>query len=290
MTALAAPYTLLRRDGEARISRPEPSHRTMGRHVSTPVDVLPERRAGLLRPEAARLIAERNFTVAFQPVVRLADSRPVSHEALLRLRPLPGGASQPARPFVDAVQGWGLGMALDEAVLDVALASWPRAADTPMSVNIGARSLGDPVFFARALVRLGGEGATVALEIAGPRDATDLPAMVAMVPALRAVGVRVVLDDFGPDEVSLACIRQTRFDEVKLSGAVVGEAVASERGRRLLRALVRLADATGARTVAKLIETVPQARLMRELGVGHGQGWLFGAPVPMATDRRRRAA
>jgi len=287
MTAFAAPYTLLRRDGEALVSRADPPRRPLDLPIAIPGMPAPERRNGLLRPEVARLIAERNFTVAFQPVVRLVDRRPVSHEALLRLRPAPGAPSQPTRAFVDAAQAWDLGAALDEAMLDVTLGAWPREATTPVSVNICARSLRDPVFFARLLTRISGEGATVAVELTGIHDGADLSAVSAMVPALRGVGVRVVLDDFAATEACLACMRATQFDEVKLAGAAVGDAVAGERGRKLLRALVALADAAGARTVAKLIETVPQAALMQELGVQYGQGWLFGAPALHNADRRK---
>jgi EAL domain-containing protein (putative c-di-GMP-specific phosphodiesterase class I) len=292
MTVLAAPYTLLRRDGEARISRADPPHRPMelpltgagGTRTATQ-----ERRGGLLRPEVARLIAERSFTMAFQPVVRLADRRVVSHEALLRLRLPPGAPAQPTRAFVDAAQGWDLGTALDEAALDVTLATWPRDAATPVSVNVSARSLRDPLFFARLLRRVTGEGANIAVEISGLATHADLPAVVAVVPALNVAGVRVVLDDFGPAEAALTAVQTARFDEVKVSGAVVGDAVAGERGRRLLRALVTLAEAAGARTVAKLIETEPQAALLRSLGLGYGQGWLFGAPALLKRDRRMAA-
>jgi EAL domain-containing protein (putative c-di-GMP-specific phosphodiesterase class I) len=80
-----------------------------------------------------------------------------------------------------------------------------------------------------------------------------------------------------------------RFDEVKFSARVIDAAMTSERGRALLRELARLADAAGARAVAKRIDTMPQARLMQDLGVTHGQGCLFGAPVLIAADRRRAA-
>ncbi len=285
MTALSSPYMLLRRDGEARISRADPLRHTLeltSRGNGMPA---PERHGGLLRPEVTRLIAERNFAVAFQPVVRLSDCRPVGHEALLRLPPQ-GTLHRSTRLFVDAAQAWNLGAALDEAVLDVTLATWPRTAQTPVSVNVCASSLGDPVFFARLLTRVAGEGATLAVEITGI-DAADPSAVIAVVPALRGVGMRVILDDFTSSDACLAAVQATRFDEVKLSGAVVGAAVESARGRKLLQALVALAEATGARAVAKLIETMPQAAMIEQAGVKFGQGWLFGAPVLPPAERRK---
>lgn len=281
MTVLPSPYVLLRRDGEAKISH-APSPCRMPDLLAIPdradIPEAIERRAGLLPKDLARLIADRNFTLAFQAVVRFSDRRPVSHEALFRLHPQ-AGVSQSTRSIVDAALDWGLGSALDLAVMDVALGTWPRNAATPVSVNVSARSLRDPVFFTTFLGRVSGEGAKVAVEISDLRDEAELPAIAALAPALRAAGVRVILDDFDAGAVALAAIKAARFDEVKFSAASVGAAVSGERGRRLLRALVALAEASDARTTAKLIETAPQAALMHELGVQCAQGWLFGAPA-----------
>jgi EAL domain-containing protein (putative c-di-GMP-specific phosphodiesterase class I) len=278
MTALASPYLLLRRDGEARVSRAQPLGHAleMVQGANAPS---PERRGGMLRTDVSRIIAARNFKLALQPVVRMEDLRPVGHEALLRLRPPPGASAQSTRGFVDLAQEWGFGTALDEAVLDAALATWGQTATTPVSVNIAARSLRDPVFFARLAGRVAGEGGRIAIEITGVAEFDDVPATVAAVAALRAAGVPVVLDDFGPGDAMLACLQAARFDDVKLAGAVVGEAVAAPRGEKLLVALVKAAEAAGARVVAKLVETEPQAARLRALGVVYGQGWLFGAPV-----------
>ncbi len=286
MTAMSAPYMLLRRDGETRVSRADPPRAAMDLPLGARLAA--DRRDGLSRSDVARLIAERGFSVAFQPVARLADRWMVSHEALLRLRPPPGMAPRPTRAFVDVAQGWGLGPALDEAVLDMALATRPPEAAC-VSVNIGVRSLRDPSFVGHLLARLGGDGDALAIELSGIAEAADLPPVAAFVPALRAAGVRVVLDDFIASEVMLTCVQVVRFDEVKFAGAVLGEAVAGARGRKLLSALLALAEAGGARAVAKLVETEAQAELLRTLGVRYGQGWLFGPPVVPAMDRRRAA-
>ncbi len=278
MTALAAPYLLLRRDGEARISRAGP--------MSGALDMLPGasaiaqgQRGGMPRADASGMIADRSFRLAFQPVVRTGDLRPVGHEALLRLRPQPSAPVQSTRAFVDEAQERGLGTALDEAVLETATAAWGHGARTPLSVNISARSLRDPVFFARLLGRVAGEGARIAVEITGVAAIDDVPAAVAAVAALRDVGVRVALDDFCAAEAMLACLQAARFDDVKLAGTIVGEAAESQRGERLLAALVKLAESAGARVIAKLVETEAQATLLRTVAVGYGQGWLFGVPT-----------
>lgn len=279
MTAVAAPYTLLRRDGQASLSSAE---------------MPAERRAGLLRADVERLIAERCFSLAFQPIVRLSNRLPVAHEALLRLRPPPGLPTLPTRAFATIAAEFGLAATLDTAVLDAALTAASRANCGPVSVNLSAHSLASRAFLANAAGRIRGDGALLIVEVIDAPDADDFAELAAGVEVLQRRGVRVALDDFCGDEAALACLRRVRFDWVKLSGDVLQAASRGERGRRLVRALLALARATGAETAAKMIETLPQAWLMEDLGVTLGQGWRFGAPGRLSrsadTGRPAKAA
>lgn len=239
-----------------------------------------ERRAGLTRAELAQVIAERRFSLAFQPIVDLSDRRAAYHEAFLRPRP-DGLPPLGARLCVELAADWGLGPALDLAVLDVALRAGRDAGGAPVSVNIGAAALADAAFLRAALARIGGAGAALLVELPALADLPRHPGLPAAIAALRQAGVRVCLDGVGDDAAALDGARLARFDQLKLSGAAVRAANAGARGRRLLTALVALARALGASVVAKQIETLPQAWLMAELGVRFGQGWLFGAPGPL---------
>ena len=63
---------------------------------------------------------------------------------------------------------------------------------------------------------------------------------------------------------------------MKIDGAYVHGAPRDARDRRLVMSMLELSRSLGARVIAEMIETEEQARLMRELGVELGQGWLFG--------------
>ncbi len=250
----------------------------LGRRQGAPLPVAEERRAGMTRAEMAGIISARRFTLAFQPVVKLADRRPVYHEAFLRLAPLPGGAQLPGGVFAQAAYGWGLGPALDAAVLDAALSEWARAGSTPVSVNIAAASLCAPAFLFPAQARIGGEGAALLLEVRADTPPPDPAAFREGAQAMQDLGVRLCLDGLGAAEGALACANLTHWEQMKLDGGVLRAAAAGERGRRLLAALVALATSAGSGAVAKHIETLPQAWLAQEAGIRLGQGWLFGAP------------
>jgi EAL domain-containing protein (putative c-di-GMP-specific phosphodiesterase class I) len=262
MTAVCAPYTLLRRAGEAQSPAAPPA----------------ERRAGLLREDVRQIIEQRHFSLAFQPVVRLSDRTVAAHEALLRLHPPAGLPKLPTGVFVELAAGWGLAQALDTAVLEMALGARGAA----MSANIAGRSLQDAAFMRRAISLIGDAAPRLLIEVTAAAGIDDMAAMAHGVAALQAAGVLVCLDDLGADAATLDCMRAVRFDQVKFAGTVVRAAAGGERGRRLAAALVALAAAVGAETVAKSVETLPQAWQMQELGVRHGQGWLFGSPGKLA--------
>ena len=88
----------------------------------------------------------------------------------------------------------------------------------------------------------------------------------------------VCIDDFGAGAGAFRYLRRFRVDHVKIDGAYVRDAVAGERGRAFVAAMVDLSLAAGAEATAEQVETEAAAEAMRGLGVRYGQGWLFGRP------------
>jgi len=238
-------------------------------------------RARSNRRSLLEVIRSRAFDLVYQPVVGLQDGRPHHLEALIR--PRSDGASLTADPgeFVSLAETVGLARELDQAVLERALGTLKHA-PVPVAVNLSALSLADPMFLRRLL-----EQATrlprgrLLIEMTETGEVGDLKGMQARLAQLRNVGVPVCIDDFGAGHASFRSVRDIRFDFVKIDGAYVQAAGESEQGRAFIRAMCDLARSSGAETIAEMIETEAEARLMRELGVVYGQGWLFGRPAPL---------
>src|SRR3970282_573367 len=101
---------------------------------------------------------------------------------------------------------------------------------------------------------------------------------------LRGLGTRVVLDDFGTGYSSLAYLRQLPLDMIKVDRSFVTALEVGDPNVGIVRAVVSLAHGLGITVVAEGIETLEQARRLRELGCDLGQG-LARAP-PAAPGRR----
>ncbi|OYW10126.1 MAG: hypothetical protein B7Z53_01655, partial [Rhodospirillales bacterium 12-71-4] len=102
----------------------------------------------------------------------------------------------------------------------------------------------------------------------------------AMVGALRALGVRVALDDFGAGFSSLGILGSLQVDTVKLDRALLAHVATDARERRLLTGLAGTIHALGLHIVAEGLETEAQFAVARDAGCDAAQGWLLGRALP----------
>lgn len=231
-----------------------------------------------------RVIEERRFRLAFQPIVALGTGAPHHHEALVRPEAAPGAPAVPPQEFVSDIETSGLAEEFDLAVAEMSLKAALDAA-TPVAFNLSALSMQSPAFRARLMAVLDArphraEGLLLA-EMTETADVEDLTEIRRTVQALRDRGVGFCLDDFGAGATALQTLRALPVDYVKLDGVYVRGVARPGRDRAFVAAMVELAGAVGAVTVAEHVETADQAQALRELGVDYGQGWLFGRPGPL---------
>jgi len=256
--------------------------------------------AGILAQAALRTQAVRaaltahRFRLAFQPVVSLKDRTVHHYEALLRPVATPGMPVHSIQEFVTFAEAVGLSEVLDYAVLEQALVALRAAPSASVAVNVSGLSMQSPAFRDRMFALLeemrpvigGPPEGRLLVELTETSEIDDMDAAAATIARLRSIGVPVCLDDFGAGAAAFRYLQQFRIDYVKIDGAFVRAAVSGPRERAMVASMVELAVAAGAQTVAEMVETEEQAALMAELGVHHGQGWLFGRPGGLPGAKR----
>jgi EAL domain-containing protein (putative c-di-GMP-specific phosphodiesterase class I) len=90
--------------------------------------------------------------------------------------------------------------------------------------------------------------------------------------------MRIAADDVGAGNAGLRLLSQIKFDIVKIDLSLVQQGPFQESSLAVLRALMDLATRWGSKIVAEGIETEEQLEMVRELGIGAAQGYLFGRP------------
>jgi EAL domain-containing protein (putative c-di-GMP-specific phosphodiesterase class I) len=229
----------------------------------------------------------------FQPVVALDGGRFVGAEALLRWRHPRRGVVAP-NAFIPLAEATGVILPIGRWVLAEACleaARWTGRADGPaVSVNVSGRQLEDPEFqahVAEALAAAGLDPRRLILEITEGTLMRDTDAALRRLRELKALGVRLAVDDFGTGFSSLAYLQRFPVDVLKIDKAFVDGVASGGRNTALARTVIALGDALGMSTVAEGIEDAAQQAQLVALGCRHGQGYLFARP--MAPEALRAA-
>lgn len=147
-----------------------------------------------------------------------------------------------------------------------------------MAVNLSSRTTCLPAL-PRILESV--DPSRVMLELTEHAPVEDYDVLRRSLKPLRENGVRLAVDDLGAGFSSLRHVLELLPDVIKLDISLVRN-VAGDRSRQALaRAMVTFAHATGARVTAEGVETEPERRLLRAMGVDLGQGFHLGRPEPL---------
>ncbi len=226
-------------------------------------------------------VARRQFTLAYQPQVKMADGTLVGAEALMRWQRPGHGKVGPDR-FIPIVEALGLipelgAWALEEACTQAS--QWPSSCT--ISVNVSALQLRDLKFatiVANCLRATQLNPARLVLEITESVLLADSEMIFATLNALRKMGVQIALDDFGTGFSSLSYLTRFPFDKIKIDRSFVQRATLDAKSFEVLSMVLKLAQTLDLVVIAEGIETEEQAALLVRLGCEVGQGYLFGLP------------
>ncbi|KGQ22973.2 diguanylate cyclase [Thermus filiformis] len=217
--------------------------------------------------------------LAYQPIVDLRTGKTVALEALLR-SPL-----GPPHRLVRLAEHHRLVLALGRWVLRRALEEKPKG--LPVSVNVSPVELLDPIYPARVAEAL--EEAEVLpheliLEVTEGSLIPDERGRDASwaLEALKKLGVRIFLDDFGSGHSSLERLAHLPVDGLKLGQAFAQDLKTPQSpAARVVAGVAALARALGLTAVAEGIEDEATLERLKGFGFDWGQGFLFGRPGPL---------
>jgi diguanylate cyclase (GGDEF)-like protein len=226
------------------------------------------------------------LSVHVQPQARLRSGEVVGVEALARWHS-PTLGTVPPDEFIPVAERSGLIGPLTTRVLDATLAAWAtwRAAghDLGVAVNLSARSLLDPDLVEevdRLLRRHGVPASRLTLEVTESAVMADPVRAVALLHALRDLGVRLSVDDFGTGYSSLAYLKRLPVQEVKIDRSFVTALGHDAEDLPIVRAIVDLGRHMGLEVVAEGVEDAATTELLASIGCDLAQGWYLGRPVP----------
>jgi len=243
-----------------------------------------------LQSGLSHALANNEFSLVFQPIVELESGRRTALEALLRWNHPRLGAISPAE-FVPIAEESGQIVQIGAWVLRESLATLKRLqtadpvrAPRRISVNLSRAELAQDTHLidsVRVALRESGlPPDCLQLEVTEREVMHDPESSLRVMHELRALGVRLAMDDFGTGTSSLSCLASYPFDVIKIDRSFIQHISELPQTQVVVRAAIALVESLGRDSVAEGVETLEQLALLQLLGCRQAQGHLLGMPVP----------
>jgi diguanylate cyclase (GGDEF)-like protein/PAS domain S-box-containing protein len=242
-----------------------------------------------LQADLRRALEREEFSLVYQPVHALETQALVGVEALLRWAH-PTRGSVPPGVFIPIAEQTGLIVPIGKWVIEQACRDareWRNQlgeiAPQSVAVNISGRQIPEPALFddiQAALARAELPPSALVLELTESILLTHTDQTLSVMHRLKDIGVGLALDDFGTGYSSLSYLQRLPIDVLKIDRAFVERLETDASASALTRAIVGLGKTLSLRTVAEGVENRTQADLLQHLGCDHGQGFLYGMPMP----------
>jgi diguanylate cyclase (GGDEF)-like protein/PAS domain S-box-containing protein len=238
-----------------------------------------------------RALARDELVIHYQPVVGVSDGSITGFEALVRWEHPERGLLSPGE-FIPLAEESELIVELGDRVLRHACeqtVAWHRLRpdDPPfgISVNVSPRQIADrmlPERVAEVLEDTGIDPSCLSLEVTESVLVDELESPMVAFERLKALGVGLVLDDFGTGFSSLGYLRRFPFDVLKIDRSFVSNLGIDPANAAIIRSVTAIAQVLGLGVVAEGVETEEHRAAVEELGCHFAQGFLFGRPQPAA--------
>ncbi len=228
--------------------------------------------------ELRRIIAEKDVSCLFQPVVHFPTRSIFGYEALTR-GPKGSDLADPSVLFTLA-EKTGLVFELERVCREkILLAAKDLAPEQVLFLNLNPRLIADPrskegnLFKSRQV----GVGEMV-LEITERTAIKDFESFRKALERLKILGLRVAIDDTGSGYSSLQAIAELKPEFLKLDMSIVRDIDKDEVKQGLVEMILHLSRKMGGLAIGEGIERVEEYRTLADLGVEYGQGYLFARP------------
>ncbi|NJR13767.1 MAG: EAL domain-containing protein [Phyllobacteriaceae bacterium] len=197
----------------------------------------------------------------------------------------PHGHGDPVSPdiFVPLIEEAGRIDEFTEHMFDRALHAmqqWPQ--DIGVSVNFARSQLRQATFAAHIIHKLQQAGVgpqRLTVEITETDELADVALSQGSIQQLRSAGIKIAIDDFGAGYANLNLLHDIDFDAVKIDRKIIVDITTNPKDQAIVQAMVAMTGAIKVGLIAEGVEDKKTAALLRKLGVGRAQGYLFAKPM-----------
>jgi cyclic di-GMP phosphodiesterase Gmr len=233
-------------------------------------------------------LQDHQFILHYQPKARIGDGVLTGVEALVRWKHPSRGLIPPGE-FIPFAEASGLIVPLGTWVLEEAcrqIRAWlDQGLRIPVAVNLSARQLKSDTLLdaiSNAIARAGIEPQLLEVELTETALIEDEDKALRMLQSIRALGLRVYLDDFGTGHSSLSRLAKFPIDVLKVDRSFVSRLDSDAKSLVLTKSIVLIGKTLGMKLMAEGVETQAQLEQLTAMGCDFIQGYLICRPIPPA--------
>lgn len=231
---------------------------------------------------------KNRFSLVYQPQYNLNDCSLRGFEALLRLKTEDGVMVSPGE-MIPVAEETDLILKLDEYVLEHAMREFRQAVDMGkkqvLSINISAKSIcryGFATLLRQLLEKTGFPPEYLEIEITEYCIVQSLENARENIRELKALGIGILLDDFGTGFASLSYLTRLSVDILKVDKSFVEGIEADKKSGDFVNAMISIGHLQGCKVIAEGVENQMQVEMLRIYGCDYIQGFFWGKPMPFA--------
>jgi EAL domain-containing protein (putative c-di-GMP-specific phosphodiesterase class I)/GGDEF domain-containing protein len=232
-------------------------------------------------PRIVDLIAQRDLSAVFQPIVDFDDGAILGYEGLIR-GPAGSALEAPYALFAQAAAE-GSVIALERAAAHTCIEAFAKLKyEGKLFLNFSAgaiRQLADNREDTFVMLRnMGVDAERIVIELTEQSAIPDVASFLPAISMLRMAGAQFALDDYGTANASMNLWVRLQPDVVKIDRFFIHDIASDPLKFEAVKAMQHFAAASGARLVAEGIENEADLIVVRDMGIACGQGYFFGKP------------
>ncbi|MFZ6817772.1 two-component system response regulator [Undibacterium sp. Ji22W] len=273
------------KDANIALKRAKTHHRSSYSYFTREMGVEIRERVRMMHALRCAFEGNRLFVV-FQPQIDMRTGKPIGTEALIRWQTEDGNLIPPDI-FIPIAEYSGLIIGIGDWVLRTACFELNQIHalgfhDFRMSVNVSQAQFSHPLFLqsvADALTVSSAPAACLELEITESMAMTDPEFLISSLAKIRAMGVKISIDDFGTGFSSLSHLQKLHVDKLKIDRAFVNEITTSTNDGSIANMIVQLSQSLQLEVIAEGVERQEQADNLMSFGCFQAQGYLYSKPL-----------